>query len=95
MGGFHKAKPVLHCIGKFIKFNDLFDTLTETDTFDVKTAEEIAGCTHYVRSSLGMLILSEALLKLKWNALWEKKLIQMFSRTFSLISRTFKMTTKK
>ena len=41
------AKPILHCI----KINDLFDTLIETNTFDVKAAEEIAGGTHYVRSS--------------------------------------------
>ena len=69
MGGFHMAKPILYCI----KINDLFDTLIETNTFDVKAAEEIAGGTHYVRSSRGMLILSEALLKLKLNAFLGKK----------------------
>ena len=55
------AKALLHCIGKFIKINGLFDTLIETGTFGVKTAEEVAGGTHNV----GMLILSEALRKLK------------------------------
>ena len=53
---------------KFIKINCLFDTLIETVTFGIETAEEVAGSTHYVRSFRGMLILSEALLKLKWNA---------------------------
>ena len=72
LGGFHMAKALLHCIGKFIKINCLFDTLIETVTFGIETAEEVAGSTHYVRSFRGMLILSEALLKLKWNAFWEK-----------------------
>ena len=58
LGGFHMAKALLHCIGKFIKINRLFDTLIETVTFGVKTAEEVAGGTHYVRSFRGMLILS-------------------------------------
>ena len=35
------AKPLLQCIGKFIKSNVRFDTLIETGTFDVKTAEEV------------------------------------------------------
>ena len=70
--GFHMAKALLHCIGKFTKINDLFNTLIETGTFGVKTAEEVASGTHYVTSFRGILILPEALLKLKWNAFWEK-----------------------
>ena len=73
LGGFHMAKSFLHCIGKFIKINGLFDTFTETGSIGTNTAEEFAGITHYVRSFNGMLILLEALLKLKWNAFWEKK----------------------
>ena len=58
--------PLLHCIGKFIKINGLFDTLIETGTFGVKTGKEVVGGTHYVRFR-GMLILLEALLKRKWE----------------------------
>ena len=58
LGGFHMAKALLHCIGKFIKINCLFDSLIETVTFGIETAEEVAGSTHYVRSFCGMLILS-------------------------------------
>ena len=72
LGGFHMAKSFLHCIGKFIKINGLFDTFTETGSMGTNTAEEFAGITHYVRSFNGMLILLEVLLKLKWNAFWEK-----------------------
>ena len=49
LGGFHMAKALLHCIGKFIKINCLFDSLIETVTFGIETAEEVAGSTHYVR----------------------------------------------
>ena len=63
LGGFHMTKAPLHCIGKFVKINGLFDTLIETGTFGVKTAKAVAGGTHYVRSFLGMFIPSEVLLK--------------------------------
>ena len=46
--GFHMAKALLSCIGKFTKINGLFNTLIETDTFGVKNAEEVAGGIHYV-----------------------------------------------
>ena len=42
MVGFHMAKPLLHCIGKFMKSNVRFDTLIETDRhIRCKTAEEV------------------------------------------------------
>ena len=71
-GGFHIPKALLHWLGKFIKNNGLFDTLIGTGIFGRKTVGEVAGGTHYVRLFCGMLILSEVLLKLKWNAFWEK-----------------------
>ena len=57
---------------RIYKINGLFDILIETSTFWVKTAKEVAGGTHYERSFHGMLILLEALRKLKWNAFREK-----------------------
>ena len=78
LGGFHMTKALLHCIGKFMKINGLFDALIETGRFDIKTAEEVAGGTHYVRSFCGMLILSQGLLKLKWDAFWEKIDVNIF-----------------
>ena len=79
---------------RIYKINGLFDILIETSTFWVKTAEEVAGGTHYERSFHGMLILLEALRKLKWNA-FREKLIKIFSETLSLNSRVFKTVSKK
>ena len=88
MVGFHMAKPLLHCIGKFIKSNVRFDILIETGTFDVKQLKKFSNGIHYVRSSRRMLTLPLALLKLKWNAFWEKTDANVF-KTLSLISKDF------
>ena len=82
------AKPLLHCIGKFIKSNVRFDTLIETGTFDVKQLKMCSNGIHYVRSSRRMLTLPVALLKLKWNAFWKKTDANVF-KTLSLISKDF------
>ena len=62
-GGFHIAKAFYIILANFKK-KCLFDALIATDIFSVKTAEDVAGGSHYARSFHGMLILSEALLKL-------------------------------
>ena len=46
LGGFYMAKAFLHCNCKFIKINCLSDTLKETSTFGIKTAEKIVGGTN-------------------------------------------------
>ena len=62
-GGFHIAKAFYIILANFKK-KCLFDALVATGIFSVKTAEDVAGGSHYARSFHGMLILSEALLKL-------------------------------
>ena len=62
-GGFHIAKAFYIILANFKK-KCLFDALIATGIFSVKTAEDVAGGSHYARSFHGMLILSEALLKL-------------------------------
>ena len=56
------VRALVHCIGKILKINCLFDTLIEPGTFGTKTVGEVASGTHYVRSFGDMLILSEVLL---------------------------------
>ena len=59
----HIAKAFYIILANFKK-KCLFDALIATGIFSVKTAEDVAGGSHYARSFHGMLILSEALLKL-------------------------------
>ena len=56
LGGFHMAKCLQHCIGKYIKGTGLDDVLLETKIFDKKTIEQILNGTHYVRSLIGFII---------------------------------------
>ena len=50
LGGFHMAKALLHCIGKYLKHTSLVDILIQTDTFSIKVVEAVVAGTHYVRS---------------------------------------------
>ena len=60
-GGFHTAKSVQRCIGKYIKGTGLEDALVETGVFRVKVMESILAATNYVRSLRGIQILSGAI----------------------------------
>ena len=55
LGGFHIAKCVQRCIGKYIKGTGLEDVLVETDVFGVKVMDSILAATNYVRSLRGIL----------------------------------------
>ena len=50
LGGFHIAKCILHCIGKFIKGIRLDDISIKTRVFGAKVLEAFLAGTHYVRS---------------------------------------------
>ena len=54
--GFHMAKPLLHCIGKYLKHTGLVNILIQTDTFGIKMVEAVVAGTHYVRSVRGKLV---------------------------------------
>ena len=71
LGGFHTAKCVQRCIGKFIKGTGLEDALLEAGIFGVKVMESILAETNYVRSLRGIQILSGAIQLVKWNAFWK------------------------
>ena len=49
-GGFHMAKALLHCIGKYLKRTGLVDILIQIDKFGIKVVEAVVVGTHYVRS---------------------------------------------
>ena len=60
-GGFHTAKSVQRCIGKYINATGLEDALVKTGVFRVKVMESILAATNYVRSLRGIQILSGAI----------------------------------
>ena len=54
--GFHMAKALIHCIGKYLKHTGLVDILIQTDTFGIKVVEAVVAGTYYVRSVRGKLV---------------------------------------
>ena len=70
LGSFHLSKAAQHCIGKLIKGSGFEDALVETKVFGLKVVESVLGGTHYVRSLRGLLIVSEVLTMMQWEAFW-------------------------
>ena len=60
-------KCLENCIGKYINGTGLEDALIECK-LDKKTIEQVLNGTHHVGSLGGIIILSEAIQKLKWDA---------------------------
>ena len=67
---------VEHCIGKYLRGSGIEDALVETGIFGLKVIELVFGGTHYVRSLRGLLIVSEALSIMQWEAFWSTKQLQ-------------------
>ena len=72
LGGFHMAKCVEHCIGKFVRGCGLEDSLLETVVFGEKVLESVLCGTNYVRALRGLLILQYAIENVKWKAFWKE-----------------------
>ena len=68
LGGFHTAKWLQHSIGVYIKGSGLEESLRQARVFGVKIVDSVLDGTHYVRSLKGLLILANAIEKLKWSA---------------------------
>ena len=78
LGGFHTAKCFEHCIGKYIQGSGLEQSLKQTRVFGVKVADAVLNGTNYTRSLKGILILSNAIEMLKWNAFLELNKCEQF-----------------
>ena len=67
LGGFHTAKMSAHSIGKYIRGSGLEESLRQTRVFGAKIVDSVLDGAHYVRSLKGLLILANAVEKLKWS----------------------------
>ena len=68
LGGFHTAKFVEHCIGKYIQGSCIEKSLRETQVFGVNVVDAVLNRTNYPRSLKGYLILASAIEKFKSEA---------------------------
>ena len=67
LGGFHTAKCLQHSIRKYIRGSGLEESRRQTRVFGVKIVDSVLDGTHYMRSLKGLLILANAIEKLKWS----------------------------
>ena len=70
---FHIAKVLLLCAGRYITGSGLDDALIEGQVFGKKTILSVLSGGHYIRSFQGMLIVTEALSTLAWQAFWASR----------------------
>ena len=57
LGGFHMAKCVLHCIGKYLNGCGLEDGLVEINIFGIKISKSVLSPSHYTSTLRGIQIL--------------------------------------
>ena len=67
-GSISLCKNLLHCNGKYLSRSGMDDALIESDIFGKKTLPTVLAGGHYVRSFQAMLIVSEVLDSLLWEA---------------------------
>ena len=64
------AKIAQHSAGTYIRDSGFEDALIETKTFGIKVVQSVFDGIHYARSLRGLLIISEAIHSLQWDAFW-------------------------
>ena len=62
------TKVAQHSARKYIRDSGFEDALIETKIFGIKILETVFNGTHYIRSLRGLLIISEAIQSLQWEA---------------------------
>ena len=75
MGMFHYYKVLLRCSGGLLIGTGLDDGLIEAEVFWKKVVQSVLAGSHYVRAMKGMLIISEVLSRLKWEAFWKSNIV--------------------
>ena len=62
--------PYLKCTGEFIKGSRVEGTFIKCGRYGPKTVETILSGSHYFRSFNGLIILAEAIERLKFKSFW-------------------------
>ena len=70
MGGFHMAKVVKHCVGKYLRGSEMEDAFVEIESFGLKVAQSLMEQSHYVRAFRDLFIGAEAVESMRWDGFW-------------------------
>lgn len=85
LGGFHIAKILFGCIGKYLKGSGIENVFIETGLFGVNVTEQMLSGTHYTRAIKGFFILSEALLRLQFNEFFSDQQQEKFNKEIKVL----------
>ena len=93
LGSFHTAKTALKCAGKYIRGSGVSDAMIECGLFGPKSVETVLNGSHYYRSFNGIIMLAEAIERLRYEAFWKQadhssfnELEEMFPRLLTSLS---------
>lgn len=67
LGGFHMAKVVISCIGKYLEDSGVEHVFTENEIFGPKIVQSILKGSHYSRALRGLSLLEEVMHQLLWK----------------------------
>ena len=73
MGMFHFTKVILRCAGRYLRGSGIEDALIEQDIFGKLTLKTVMEGTHYARSFTGMIMISDMINGLIWEAFWSNR----------------------
>ena len=88
LGTFHMAKAALICAVKYARGSGIEDAFIETQIFGPKTLESVLNGSHYYRTFCGLMMLSEAIEKLKMEAFWSKHWTDHFQESLKKLSKS-------
>jgi len=80
------AKSALRCAGKYVRGSGVEDAFIETQIFGPKTLESVLAGGHYYRSFCGLMMLNEAIDRLKLEGFWSKHSSEQFQGALTKLS---------
>lgn len=86
LGSFHMARAALRCAGKFLRGSGIVDALIESRLFGSKVVEQVLTGNHYVRSFEGLMIVEQAIERLKWEAFWKEHAYQEYQDGYAILN---------
>ena len=87
MGNFHMTRGALRCAGKYLRGSGIEDAFIECRIFGPKTLETVLNGSHYYRSFSGLIIVADAVTRMKMEAFWNENPSNIYEETVSKLEK--------
>ena len=81
------AKAAMRCAGKFLRGSGIEDSFIESRLFGRKIVEQVLSGSHYERSFEGLMIVEQAIQRLKWEVFWQKHDYQEYHESYVMLNK--------